>query len=112
MTKEEKIKEEYKKQKGLEWYENNFEFINFDNGYFQNREEYFRIDSLQGIEDNNGWTKIESIDDLPKEKGFYLFLSGIGHTTYGVEDVNYAPEWFVKKYTHWKPKQEHKKPLY
>ncbi len=72
----------------------------------------FRPISLKGIEDNNGWTKIESIEDLPKEKGFYLFLSGIGHTTYGIEDVKYAPDWFAKKYTHWKLKQEFLNPLY
>lgn len=31
----------------------------------------YRPKSLQGIENNNGWIKIESENDLPKEHGFY-----------------------------------------
>jgi len=32
----------------------------------------WRPKSLQGIENNNGWIKIESENDLPKEKGDYF----------------------------------------
>jgi len=34
----------------------------------------YRPKSLQNIEDNNGWNKIDSRADLPKEEGMYLFL--------------------------------------
>ena len=34
----------------------------------------FRPKSLRGIENNNGWIKIESEDDLPKEDGFYWVI--------------------------------------
>lgn len=35
---------------------------------------YYRPSSLSGIEDNNGWIKIESEADLPKnEEGFYFY---------------------------------------
>lgn len=36
-----------------------------------------RPKSLQGIEDNNGWIKIESENDLPKKRGsFWTFVEG------------------------------------
>ena len=31
----------------------------------------FRPKTLQGIEDNNGWIVLESVDDLPKTVAFY-----------------------------------------
>ena len=34
----------------------------------------FRPKSLRGIENNNGWIKIESAADLPKEDGFYWVI--------------------------------------
>ena len=74
----------------------------------------FRPKSLQGIENNNGWTKIESIEDLPKEKGLKcLFLNKNNmHTTYISDDVLYDSDWFFRRYTHWKIKNEFKYPLY
>ena len=34
----------------------------------------FRPKSLRGIENNNGWIKIQSEEDLPKEDGFYWVI--------------------------------------
>ena len=74
----------------------------------------FRPKSLQGIENNNGWIKIESEKDLPKEKGLKcLFLNKNNmHTTYISDDVLYDSDWFFRRYTHWKIKNEFKYPLY
>ncbi len=36
---------------------------------------YFRPKSLQGIENNNGWIKIESEEDLPKEQIKVWFIT-------------------------------------
>ena len=74
----------------------------------------FRPKSLRVIEDNNGWTKIESIEDLPNEKGLKcLFLNKNNmHTTYISDDVLYDSDWFFRRYTHWKIKNEFKYPLY
>ena len=47
------------------------EFINPDDGYFQNREEYYRPISLRGIETNNSWIRVESEKDLPKEYDYF-----------------------------------------
>lgn len=47
--------------------------LNFENGIYTNSDSYgegfgfWRPRSLQGIETNNGWIKIESEDDLPKD---------------------------------------------
>lgn len=35
---------------------------------------YFRPKLLSGIETNNGWTRIESEDDFPKESGKYWVI--------------------------------------
>jgi len=39
---------------------------------------YFRPLSLQGIENNNGWIKIESDDDLPKNSGDFWIINAYG----------------------------------
>lgn len=45
-------------------------FISYKSG----RNNIFTPRSIQGIEDNNGWTRIETVDDLPKKNGEYVFL--------------------------------------
>lgn len=87
MTKQEKIQEAY----GEHW--DNVKYFVYENGWcstrknidFENIRQSFEIEykrfttyhwrpiSLKGIENNNGWIKIESEADLPKEKK-YLFL--------------------------------------
>ena len=75
---------------------------------------YWRPMTLKGIENNNGWIKIENEKDLPKEKGLKcLFLNKNNmHTTYISDDVLYDSDWFFRRYTHWKIKNEFKYPLY
>ena len=73
----------------------------------------WRPKSLQGIENNNDWVKIESEEDLPKEKGLKcLFLCIHGNTTYISDDVLEDPKWFATKYSHWRLKDEIKYPIY
>ena len=73
----------------------------------------YRPKSLQGIENNNGWIKIESEKDLPKEKGLKcLFLCIHGNTTCVSDDVLEDPKWFANKYSHWRLKDEIKDPIY
>ena len=76
MTKQETIKNHYitefinsgmSQQEAEQKWEHSEEFINPDDGYFQNREEYYRPTSLRGIETNNSWIRIESEKDLPSE---------------------------------------------
>ena len=80
MTKAETIKNHYIQEfmnTGLtdqlaeQKWEHSEEFINLDDGYFQNREEYYRPISLRGIETNNSWIRVESEKDLPKEYDYF-----------------------------------------
>ena len=81
---------------------------------------FFRPKSLQGIENNNGWIKIESEEDLPKEYGEYYF-----RTTYN-NMITYSG-WYSssdKKFydrnhyfeiidvTHYQPIEKPKPPIY
>lgn len=73
---------------------------------------YFRPKSLQGIENNNGWIKIESEDDLPKEDGFYWVVDS---ETKDIIDryfdtKNY--DYFNQFSTHYQSIQKPKPPLY
>lgn len=133
MTKEEKIKEAY----GLLWdimpekakndALRDFGFICTDdfylitNGYnfseIETKEKtlhfsYHRPKSLQGIEDNNGWIKIESEDDLPKEEGLYFTMR---RDKTKVEITHFFHELskeFKKVATHYKPIVKPKPPIY
>lgn len=80
MTKQETIKNHYitefinsgmSEQEAEQKWEHSEEFINPDDGYFQNREEYYRPISLRGIETNNSWIRVESEKDLPKEYDYF-----------------------------------------
>ena len=135
MTKEEKIKEAYIEVFGEKRIRSIMNYVYKGNGFiagfvlldlkldikneklerkFNGVVYSYRPKSLQGIENNNGWIKIESEKDLPKEKGLKcLFLNKNNmHTTYISDDVLYDSDWFFRRYTHWKIKNEFKYPLY
>lgn len=127
MTKYEKIKEAY----GECWDNlilNNQSNALSNNGYLpsgvfnyiscsielEHTDEYSRPKSLQGIEDNNGWIKIESEDDLPKENNEYYW-------TITENDKDIKERWFNKffneyegegKVTHYQPIIKPKPPIY
>jgi hypothetical protein len=75
---------------------------------------YFRPKSLKGIENNNGWNKIESEDDLPTDTEVKYW----GANQNGVfEGIIFPFESISIKYknktlTHYQPIQEPKPPLY
>lgn len=92
MTKQEKIKEAYG-----EYFDEMKPWINengwFDKNAFYSKNFFFKYDDLKlffshkedfmipvsiaEIENNNGWIKLESEDDLPKERGsFWTFIEG------------------------------------
>lgn len=129
MTKEERIKEAY----GV-LYDSNKHRINFD-GWFNNEGEtdyltfgdtkqlgdceysgeyIFRPKSLQGIENNNGWVKIESEDDLPKEDNVgYMVCKNtdmLFNTSITKSTVIYL--YNTGKITHYQPIVKPEPPLY
>lgn len=72
--------------------------------------------SLSGIEDNNGWIKINSEDDLPKEDGYCWVIDdsrAIWPAWYNASEHEFeeAPEHW-SRYTHYKPIPDPDKPLF
>lgn len=130
MTKEEKIKEAWGEHYALvknklspngsleysecwelfgemEFYENKkYKFLTNDfEGNYQPK-------SLEGIENNNGWTKIESETDNPKENGMYhvYYSDGtISSRFYHNKHNDWSNE---PKATHYKPIEKPKPPIY
>lgn len=72
--------------------------------------------SLKGIKNNNGWIKIDSEADLPKETGWYDFQVFPQeeyklNTTFWHKGATKIG-WFVETYTHYQPIEKPKSPLY
>lgn len=75
----------------------------------------WRPKSLSGIEDNNGWTKIESEEDLPQSRGTYYFFERYQEEIVirenwerGITNNIYALAYF----THWQKIYKPKKPIH
>lgn len=130
MTKQEKIQEaygehwEYFKDKqfdenGYSMFEENdnkhkiWEQITLDSHPYANM--VYRPSILNGIEHNNGWIKIESEADLPKEEGDYLVINKRGEIfTYPfqyIETSEIKTVWLTE-FTHYQPINKPLKPLY
>jgi len=126
MTKQEKIQEAYR-----EYWEDAKHWVN-ENGWVKHSKKqdpesfklfeekewlgywFYRPESLQGIENNNGWIKIESEDDLPKESGEYW--TAIGENPNEVFDNEFVERKYFKwrniEVTHYQPIQNPQPPIY
>lgn len=75
---------------------------------------WFRPKSLDGIEYNNEWIKVESELDLPKERGtFWTFIEGkevIMNTFNTFDDMEFT--FYNEKVTHYQKIIEPKHPIY
>jgi hypothetical protein len=131
MTKQELIKQEWKCISNVKYDKNNGWAISycvngtddFDEDILDKIEfEYLEDDlikwrpkSLKGICDNNGWVKIESEEDLPKESGLFWIVED-GHVIN--EPCNYhksTRRWVIKceQYpTHYQPITKPLEPLH
>lgn len=74
----------------------------------------WRPKSLNGVEDNNGWTTIENESNLPKEYTKYYFLERDTEKIYvRFFDIRYCDkEICVKKYSHFKKFEFPKLPIH
>jgi hypothetical protein len=77
----------------------------------------YRPKSLQGIENNNGWIKIESEADLPEENGTYFTIGKTSYKPFYRIDVfcGRLKNSFTDGnscFTHYQPIQKPLKPLY
>ena len=78
---------------------------------------FWRCKSLQGIENNNGWIKIQSEADLPKERMHEVILLDEecmeGYRNYDVIVFYEVNSRFRKKeISHYKPIEKSKVPIY
>ena len=111
------------------FYNNEFSFkiyenINID---FIHKEDFMRPKSLAGIENNNGWIKIESEEDLPKDDEFkfnetflvyycckgcsnMIFKGSIDKYTLKFRDITNKLE--KEKVTHYQPIVKPESPIY
>ena len=76
-----------------------------------------RPKSLQGIENNNFWIKIESEADLPKEVGDYFVLTKAKEieTIYVDGDISitsHSSRSWLRHFTHYQPITKPLKPIY
>ncbi|KFF24741.1 hypothetical protein [Chryseobacterium vrystaatense] len=69
--------------------------------------EFWRPIQLKGIENNNGWIKIEREDDFPDEDVLVCNINGNKITFF-----HDALKPFGKKYTHYQPIEKPKPPIY
>lgn len=72
----------------------------------------WRPKSLQGIENNNGWIKIESENDLPKEK-CKIWVRSLEFKEIVI--INFTNSFFTPIHqtcTHWQPITTPKLPIY
>ena len=114
MTKEETIKEAYGEYFNKDinengWCSNHSVRIRMDSMEIERSRFGWRPKSLSGIEKNNGWIKIESESDLPKETDNYFVVNELGILMRGfcIGEINH---W--KDITHYQPVINPKPPIY
>ena len=77
---------------------------------------FFRPKSLQGIENNNGWIKIESEEDLPKNDMYvHIIFNKKVNIAFLCNGELYNPnkvKYYKKGVTHYKPIEESTLPIY
>ena len=78
--------------------------------------DYYRPKSLQGIENNNGWIKIESEKDLPKVSGLYFgkdYEFGTDMMYFDFETKKWEDSnGYLQNVTHYQPIKKPKPPIY
>lgn len=74
----------------------------------------YRPKSLQGVEHNNGWVKLESEDDLPKNEDGLYSLTHIDKDGYLPAESYYILEkfWRSGTITHYQPIEKRQPPIY
>ena len=85
--------------------------------YYDYMDGFWRCKSLKGIENNNGWVKIESEKDLPKKDGwFYVYRTDnsiiISEFVLNFKAWNFYEGLPTKAVTHYKPIEKPKPPIF
>jgi len=82
--------------------------------YSDSLDSYWRPTELRGIENNNGWIKIEIESDLPETNSKIHLRDERGSISKDHDFIvgAYNPEQYIKNYTHWRPSENLPQPLY
>lgn len=132
MTKEEKIKEDWGKcydelKNNIDndgWIDSAFTSdleidLDVKDGFdrYGTASSFIRPKSLQGIENNNGWIKIESEADLPKDNGlidYHVFklTNQYKHIRATYKNIEVSKLWEQDEITHYQPIEKPKPPIY
>lgn len=97
---------------GLKYKDFLFLFNGQRNLFETNYRGLYRPKSLQGIETNNGWIKIESESDLPKEFTKYWIIDKSDGRMYQREFDKSTKEFFLEYSTHYQPIVKPLLPIY
>lgn len=91
----------------------------YNNRYLEYKEEnpnYWRPKSLQGIENNKDWIRIESEDDLPKNDMYvHIIFNKKANIAFLCNGEFYNPnkvKYYKKGVTHYKPIEDSNLPIY
>lgn len=68
--------------------------------------------SLQGIENNNGWIKINEENDLPIEQMEYYWVIGENYSIHQVIFHEGIKDIWLSRYSHYQPIIKPKKPIF
>lgn len=124
MTKEEKIKEAWGQlipdYTNIDL-NNGWSLDEFNEGYFDEDKFHtmqiiqpckIRPKTLNGIESNNGWIKIKSEDDLPKEDGIYWVKDRFRENVYQQSFCKDLIKSWLEVCTHYQPIFKPEPPIY
>lgn len=74
---------------------------------------WLKLESLRGLASNNGWTRIDGTDDLPKHNGKYVVLGRFGKVEEWLySDCSSVRALWLECFTHWRPVEEIPEPVY
>lgn len=83
---------------------------------FEDEQVFYRPKSLQGIENNNGWIKIESDDDIPKNDMYvHIVFNKKMNIAFLCDGEFFAPnkeKYYKKGVTHYQPIETKKQPIW
>lgn len=75
-------------------------------------ETWYRPMSISGLENNRGWTRIESEEDMPKEPGRYFVMDKFRTDPYSTTFEETLKKNWLEVVTHYQPIEVPKPPIF
>jgi hypothetical protein len=99
----------------IKWLLENGTYDSSETAYSMANNSINSLESLSGIENNNGWIKIESEADLPKQQMECWVVNkqaGVQKLIYWALKGNAENKYWIKFFTHYQPINKPKSPLF